>query len=247
MTSRWGLRGPKGRTLVLGDGRLRKRRDRLRFPPWSMPWRETDKSHKRLVPNVRKGITMKTTPHKTIQDIVFHIIRQTKGFVSYEAVTRAVLQRFPHSKWKKSHWAYYRTHITSDTGRYRDAFSEEIRANLQRTAKPARPAPDDSIKRIGDRILDDVRSGIKLAAKDNTRMRFKLRRWVYGRLMQEEIREKRPIKKALWDSGVKACQGCGEEFDTIKGVEIHRKNGDEPYSVENCQLLCRKCHQKTTQ
>ena len=57
---------------------------------------------------------------------------------------------------------------------------------------------------------------------------------------------KRPVKQALWDSGIRACQKCGKEkFGTIKGVKIHRKNADEAYSVENCQLLCRKCHRET--
>ena len=113
--------------------------------------------------------------------------------------------------------------------------------------KNGKETKKDTIKRIGDRILEHARFVIGLAAKDDTRMRFKLRRWVYARLLQDEIREKRPIKKALWNSGIRACQryGCPEKFSTIKGVEIHRKDADEAYSVENCQLLCRKCHQET--
>lgn len=186
---------------------------------------------------------MKARPYRTIKDVVFDIVRGTKGTADYEAVTEAVLRHFPDSKWKKSHWGFYRSQITGESGRYRKEFSEEIRANLRRTTSSEGPPEDDTVKRIGDGILANARLVIELAAKEDMRTRFKLRRWVYGRLMQEEIREKRPIKKALWDSGIRACQRCGEKFDTIKGVEIHRKDAAEPYSVENCQLLCRKCHQ----
>ncbi|NLZ05896.1 MAG: HNH endonuclease [Phycisphaerae bacterium] len=182
-------------------------------------------------------------PYTTIKDVVFDVIRRTKGTADYEAVTEAVLQHFPDSKWKKSHWGFYRSQITSESGRHRDEFSEEIRANLRRTTSSKEPPEGDTVKRIGDGILANARLVIELAAKEDMRTRFKLRRWVYSRLMQEEIREKRPIKKALWDSGIQACQRCGEESHTIKGVEIHRKDAAEPYSVENCQLLCRKCHQ----
>jgi len=198
------------------------------------------------VSNVLKGMTMEARPYETVKDVVFDIIRQTKGLADYERVTKAVLEHFPKSAWKESHWGYYRSQITSERGRYRDEFSEEIKANIRRTAGPGGRPPDDTIKRVGDKILEHARFAIELAARDDTRMRFKLRRWVYARLLQDEIREKRPVKQALWDSGIRACQKCGKErFSTIKGVEIHRKDADEGYSVENCQLLCRKCHQAT--
>lgn len=220
---------------------------------------ETETPYEGLVPNVLKEMTMEARPYKTIKDVVFDIIRQTKGFADYETVTKAVLEHFPNCKWKKPHWAFYRSKITSERGLYKDEFSEEIRANLRRTPKPPGPregvariplekngkeTKKDTIKRIGDKILEHARFVIGLAAKDDTRMRFKLRRWVYARLLQDEIREKRPIKKALWNSGIRACR-CGEKFSTIKGVEIHRKDADKDYSVENCELLCRKCHQET--
>jgi 5-methylcytosine-specific restriction endonuclease McrA len=192
-------------------------------------------------------MTMTTRPYNTIKDVVFDIIRQTKGAAEYEAVTKAVLENFPNSKWKESHWGFYRSQITSERGRYRDEFSGEIKANLRRRTGLGKPPKDDTIKPIGDKILEHARFGIELAAKDDIRIRFKLRRWVYQRLLQEEIREKRPIKRALWDSGIRACEGCGEKFSTIKGVEIHREDADRYYSVENCQLLCRKCHQKMAQ
>ena len=197
------------------------------------------------MPNVLNEMTMKARRYETIKDVVFDIIRQTKGSADYERVTKAVLEHFPKSAWKESHWGYYRSQITSERGRYRKEFSEEIKANLRRRTPNGGRPPDDTIKRIGDKILEHARFVIELAARDDTQMRFKLRRWVYARLLQDEIREKRPVKQALWDSGIRACQRCGEKFSTIKGVEIHRKDADGVYSVENCQLLCRKCHQAT--
>lgn len=192
--------------------------------------------------------------------MVFDLIRQTEGSVDYETVTKAVLEGFPRSAWKESHWGYYRSQITSERGRYRDEFPEKTRANLRRTTARLSRRPtgatqvpcekngtetrEDKVKRIGDGILEHARLVIELAAGNDPQMRFKLNRWVYARLLQDEIREKRPVKQALWDSGVRACQGCGKEFGSIKGVEIHRKDANEVYSVENCQLLCRECHQK---
>jgi hypothetical protein len=197
---------------------------------------------------------------KTIKAVVFDIIRQTSGLTDYETVTKAVLEQKPESAWKKSHWHYYRNQITSEKGKFKDEFSDEIKANLRRGTrgssvrtrgvgkiimeKTGTETREDKVKRIGDEVLEHARFVIALAAKDDAQMYFKLRRWVYQRLLQEEIREKRPIKQALWDSGIRACQKCGDGFRTIKGVEIHRKNADEVYSVENCQLLCRKCHQE---
>ena len=203
---------------------------------------------------------MEARAYRTIKDVVFDIIRQTKGLADYETVTKAVLKHFPKSAWKESHWGYYRSQITSEIGRYRDEFPEEIRANLRRGAGKSRGQPrkaariilkkkgretkEDKVKRIGDGILGHARFIIGVAAGNDTQIRFKLNRWVYARLMQDEIREKRPVKQALWDSGIRACQRCSKEFSTIKGVEIHRKDPDKIYSVENCQLLCRECHQK---
>jgi len=103
---------------------------------------------------------------------------------------------------------------------------------------------EDKVKRIGDEILKHARFVIEIAAGNDAQMRFKLNRWVYARLHQEEIREKRPVKQALWDSGIRACQRCRRKFKSIKGVEIHRKDSRKIYSVGNCQLLCRECHQK---
>ncbi len=203
---------------------------------------------------------IKTKDYQTIKDAVFDIIQQTKGLADYETVTKVVKECFPKSAWKESHWAYYRSQITSDIGRYREEFPEKVKVNLRKgmrklkvrprrvsrivLQKKKRETKEDKIKRIGDEILGHARFVIGVAAGNDAQMRFKLNRWVYARLMQDEIREKRPVKQALWGSGIKECQRCGQKFKSIKGVEIHRKDSNKTYSVENCQLLCRECHQK---
>jgi len=203
---------------------------------------------------------MRTMTYRSIKELVFDIIRQTKGLAEYETVTKAVKKYFPKSKWKESHWGYYRSQITSEIGRYKDEFPEQIKSNLRRGVRSSRGRPrkkvklvlrkrkkretkEERIKRIGDAILEHARFVIGMAAGNDAGIRFKLNRWVYARLMQDEIREKRPVKQSLWDSGMRSCQKCGKEFTSIKGMEIHRKDGDKVYSVANCELLCRTCHQ----
>ena len=100
------------------------------------------------------------------------------------------------------------------------------------------------MKRIGDQILNHVRFIIETAAGSDPDLKFKLNRWVFARLLQDEIRIKRPIKQALWDSGMRSCQACGARFESLKNIELHRKIRGRAYGIENCELLCRECHQQ---
>lgn len=102
----------------------------------------------------------------------------------------------------------------------------------------------NDIKKTGDVILAHVRSAIREAAKGDADFEFKLNRWVFARLQKDGRKQSRPIKQKLWDSGIRQCQACGEKFSRIKGVEIHRKDSSLGYSVENCELMHRRCHQK---
>ncbi len=199
--------------------------------------------------------------YHSIKELVFEVIRETQGKCNYETVTKGVMKHFPESKWNPTHWSYYRYHITSEKGRLNDAFGNTVKKNLtsgirkgvgrlrergkveKKGKKKKRETKEEKIKRIGDSLLDHVRFVIDTAAGRDEQMQFKLNRWVYGRLMQDEIRQKRPVKQALWDSGMRSCQRCGKKFGNLKGVEIHRKDSDKIYSVENCELLCRPCHQ----
>jgi hypothetical protein len=209
-------------------------------------------------------VDLQQDPYRTIKALVFDHVHRCRGRVDYDALTREVKKHFPASKWKETHWAWYSSQIRC--GRFQDLFTDEERQNLggQQSAAPdptstsgkARafaksppsvrgPRPKDpEIKRIGDRILKDVRSEITLAAGDDEDQRFKINRWVFARLHNDEIRIKRPIKKKLWDSGMQSCQACSQPFASVKGVEIHRKDASRRYSPANCELLCRECHQE---
>ena len=210
---------------------------------------------------------MPTPPgeYRTIKALVLDYIHRTNGRVDYDALTSEVKKHFPWSRWKKTHWAWYRYQATR--GRFRDLFSEKERENLRavkgecrRVGRTAPVAPtaapegqpmargpqarDPEVKRLADPVLNHVRFVVGVAAGDDQDLRFRINRWIFARLMQDEIRVKRPIKKRLWDSGMRSCQACGQEFGSLKGIEIHRKEPTKGYSLENCELLCRECHQE---
>ena len=102
----------------------------------------------------------------------------------------------------------------------------------------------NDIKRIGDAILSHIRFVIRETSKGDANFEFKLNKWVFSRLLSDSRKQSKPVKRNLWDSGMQSCQDCGKIFSSIKGVEIHRKDESLGYSVENCDLLCRPCHQK---
>ena len=164
-------------------------------------------------------------------------IYNRNGLSDYNATTRKIKKYFPESKWNKRHFAWYRSKIK--TGAIKT--SGRIRRGLTKG--------NPKVKRIGDEILKHINFVIDISAKNNSDLKFKLSRWVYSRLMQSEIKIKRPIKKQLWRLGMNTCQvpDCGKKFKTIKNVEIHRNDSSKGYSVENCMLVCRKCHEKMTQ
>ena len=201
--------------------------------------------------------------YRTIKSLVFDFVRRCRGKVDYDALSSQVRKHFPRSKWKRTHWSWYRYQMVR--GRFRGMLSEEVKRELSGgrpppdspgvpiQAEPAGPAlqrrrgpepRDAEIKRLGDAILAHVRFVISLGADSDDDKRFKLNRWVFSRLLQDEIRVKRPIKQRLWDDGMTTCQACGQAFDSLRGVELHRKDPSRGYSCENCELLCRECHQE---
>lgn len=183
--------------------------------------------------------------YASIKELVFDVVRRSKGSVDYQTVTSNVRSAFPKSKWDKTHWAWYRNQMTR--GRFKELFTEEVRRNLQITTKHLEAkGTENRVKHFGDAILKHARSVIDAECGEEQDFRFKVNRWVYSRLQQDEIRVKRPIKKHLWNSGIRSCQGCGKDFDSLKGVEIHRKDSRRNYSKDNCLLLCRPCHELTT-
>jgi 5-methylcytosine-specific restriction endonuclease McrA len=177
--------------------------------------------------------------YRTIKELVFDFVGAQKGCVEPEKLGKRVLAYFPDSAWKDSHWAYYRSQIC--TGKYADQFSESIKQNLSKTLRK-RGQSRDRVKEHGDRILRQTRQLITEAASDDVVLRFKINRWVYSRLQQDEKQKKTPLKKSLWDAGVHACQRCGKPFASLRGVHLHRIDASKNYYDGNCQLLCSICH-----
>lgn len=179
--------------------------------------------------------------YASIKELVFDCVHRANGAADYESVTAEVCKHFPESKWQRSHWAWYRSQIKQ--GRFKDEFSPEERSNLD-PKKTEEKGERSEVKRVGDAILEHARLVMDLAAGDDVDLRFKLNRWVYARLQLDERRAKSVIKKELWRMGMTSCCKCNKRFPALNGVHIHREDGDAGYSLQNCILLCRPCHQK---
>jgi len=100
------------------------------------------------------------------------------------------------------------------------------------------------ISREGNRILEKTRKDITGSAKGDADKWFKLNRWVFARLQEDERKTKRDLKKKLIRK-VDYCGHCGKKFNSKKFIDIHRINKDKAYSEDNCILVHNgKCHQE---
>jgi hypothetical protein len=197
--------------------------------------------------------------HGTIKELVFDFVKRSGGKVDKDALAKEVLKHFPDSAWKDTHWAWYKNQITK--GNLKDEFDMYVdgEVTLVRPAKkqgshePAvirsensgrrGPLPEDErIKKLGDQVLKHTREAINFASGGDMTLKFKINRWVYARLQLDERKIKENIKDLIWTVGNKKCAKCGKGFETVKGVELHRINASEVYSIDNCQLVCKPCH-----
>lgn len=74
---------------------------------------------------------------KTIKSLVFEYVHKREGAVDFEELTRLVLDQFPGSAWKRSHWNWYRNQIRN--GKFRSRFSGEECENLGATVPRTSP------------------------------------------------------------------------------------------------------------
>jgi hypothetical protein len=72
--------------------------------------------------------------YKTIKDLVFTYVHEKRGIIDYNKLTKAVLSNSPNSKWKHSHWDWYKHHLLE--GKFRDEITNEERRNLESYKKP---------------------------------------------------------------------------------------------------------------
>ena len=116
----------------------------------------------------------------------------------------------------------------------------------QKNSKPQKgpPPKDPEVKYIGDNLLRHIRFVISKISGDNDDLYFKLNRWIYSRLQNDERNRKNSIKQKLWNAGMQKCRSCGKVFSSLKGTELHRKDDNKGYILDNCELLCSKCHKE---
>lgn len=126
-------------------------------------------------------------PRNTIKELVFAYVRETGGEVDYDELTRRVLELSPNSKWKKSHWAGYKTRIVN--GEYSADFPQEIRAKLvngrpllafSKHAPPSPPVPSSDSVRSND-------NGVSATARRSVRRKKRSSEPTYPSLLTNEI------------------------------------------------------------
>jgi hypothetical protein len=96
------------------------------------------------------------------------------------------------------------------------------------------------------KILQDVRQKIKAAAGSDPDRWFYLNRYVFARLQLDGRAQNEMIRNGLFQNSP-YCHHCENELLEIRGIELHRLESDRGYSVENCVLIHRECHQKLHQ
>lgn len=72
----------------------------------------------------------------TIKDILFQYIYDKNGCVDFDEITQIILSKKPTSKWKLTHWSWYKTQITSQKGKFYSEFTDEIIENILGTKTP---------------------------------------------------------------------------------------------------------------
>jgi len=96
------------------------------------------------------------------------------------------------------------------------------------------------------KILQDVRQKIKVAAGSDPDRWFLINRYVFARLQKDGRAQNKMIKNELFRNSP-YCHHCENELPETRYIELHRLESDRGYSVENCVLIHRKCHQKLHQ
>jgi len=71
--------------------------------------------------------------HRTIKELVLEFIHRCKGRVDYAALEHAVMSEFPWSKFRPTHWSWYRSQCTK--GKFADQFTEIEKANMEATKR----------------------------------------------------------------------------------------------------------------
>ena len=110
--------------------------------------------------------------------------------------------------------------------------------------KTGRKPKNEKVKHIGNKILDYARQTIEQESGNDPGGQFAVNRWVYQRLAIDERKDKGWIKQTIWESRAQICRCCKSKFDSLKGLHLHRKDDSAGYSLDNCELLHKECHER---
>lgn len=92
-------------------------------------------------------------------------------------------------------------------------------------------------------ILEETRARIDAVAKDDSVLKFKLRRYVYIRLQYDERQSpanRKALKKKKRAEQNDLCALCKEPLP-IRGAILDRLRAIDGYTIDNTRLICALC------
>lgn len=92
-----------------------------------------------------------------------------------------------------------------------------------------------------EEILDQTRRLILEHAGNDPDKWFYTNRFVFARLQLDERKTKVEVKRRLFDLNPH-CHHCGQLFEGILNIHLHRLDGNKGYRIENCTLMHAECH-----
>lgn len=75
----------------------------------------------------------KTAGYPSIKALVLDFVHRCAGDVDYDTLTEKVRKHFPESRWKRTHWSYYRSTILH--GKFKGQFSQAELATLSQSGR----------------------------------------------------------------------------------------------------------------
>jgi 5-methylcytosine-specific restriction endonuclease McrA len=106
---------------------------------------------------------------------------------------------------------------------------------------------DDDQEKKAKALLEYVRKGIEEAAGGDRRVVFHVRRYIRIRLEHDERgtpAERKKLKLAKFDEQKGACPICGERFEQMKDLHLHRLDAALGYALDNVRLVHHQCHRR---
>lgn len=157
-----------------------------------------------------------------------------------------VRQNFPTSKWKMSHYAYYKSKIK--TGRIAvpgispDSTNEDAMPEPRQLARTVTNEQRD----VARKILDDIEGELERCSNGDPSIAFRMRRYIHARLQLKNrgsTEERRKLRAALLERQGGHCAICHEPIQPSARTDLHR-TGSAGYTEANTILAHSECHAK---